>query len=254
MNNIILAVGDSGSAVNFIRNLITLSDNVHWPHKQLPRLDFIVDTVYPSSLKDNLQAWLGQEYKLRNWEEVYGIDVSHEPTSSILTPEVEKYLTTQHVVFMVHWVHYAKKILESTPATIVTISPNTDFGLRWQIRAFVEKCGIDFVPNYTFNGNVEAQRNMFIETQGLDCYRRANTLNMYEIIRSRVDTYSQLGLSHGLALTLEDLFEETTFVELVNKLNTHCNINIDINQAFAMRHAWWSLHWPLDNTQDFAWL
>jgi hypothetical protein len=254
VNNIILAVGDSGSAVNFIRNLITLSDNVHWPHKQLPRLDFIVNTVYSSSLKYNLQAWLGQEYKLRNWEEVYGIDVSHEPTTSILTPEVEKYLTTQHVAFMVHWVHYAKKILKSTPATLVTINPTTEFGLFWQIRAFVEKCGIDHVPNYTFNGDIKTQQKMFIETQGLDCYRRTNTLNMYEIIRSRVDTYRDLGQSQGIAVTLEELFDKTTFIALVHRLNKHCNIDIDIDQACAMHHAWWSLHWPLDETRDFAWL
>jgi len=254
VNNIILAVGDSGSAVNFIRNLITLSDNVHWPHDYLPRLDFIINTVYPRELKDNLQAWLGQEYKLRNWDEVYGIDASHEPTTSIITPRVQECLKIQHVAFMVHWVHYAKKILEGAPATIVTITPSTDFGLRWQIRAFVEKCGIDYVPNYTFNGDIETQRNTFIETQGLDCYRRTNTLNMYEIIKSRVDTYRELGQSHGLTLTLEDLFDETTFIALVHSLNKHCKINIDIVQACAMRQAWWSLHWPLNNTRDFAWL
>lgn len=254
MNNIILAVGDSGSAVNFIRNLITLSDNVHWPHDHLPRLDFIINTVYPSELKNNLNGWMGREYKLRNWEDVYDIDVSHEPTTSILTPKVQEYLKTQHVAFMVHWVHYARKILADTPATVVTISPTTEFGVLWQIRAFVEKCGIDFVPNYTFIGDIETQRNTFIETQGLDCYRRTNILNMYEIVKDRVFTYRELGCNNGLALSLEHLFDETKFVNLVNLLNQYCNINIDVKQACVMRQAWWSLHWPVDETKNFKWL
>jgi hypothetical protein len=254
VNNIILAVGDSGSAVNFIRNLITLSDNVHWPHDYLPRLDYIINTVYPGELKNNLNNWMGQEYKLRNWSNVYGIDVSHEPDTSILTPKVQECLKTQHVAFIVHWVRYAKKILNETNAATVVISPKSDFGLFWQIRAFVEKCGIDCVPNYTFNNNIEFQKKMFIDSQGLDCYRRTNTLNMYEIIKNRTSTYRELGQTHGITLNLEDLFDESTFITLVHNLNAHCDINIDIDRACIMRNAWWSLHWPLHKTRNFAWL
>lgn len=255
MNNIILAVGDSGSAVNFIRNLITLSDNVHWPHDHLPRLDFIINTVYPSELKNNLGAWMGREYKLRNWDDVYSIDVAHEPTTSILTPKVQEYLKTQHVAFMVHWVHYARKILADTPATVVTISPETEFGVLWQIRAFVEKCGIDFVPNYTFTGlDINKQKSCYIEQHGLDAYRKENTLNMQEIVRSRVGEYSLLGGNHGIALNLEDLFTTETFIKLVEQINNYLLINIDLDQALQLRNAWWDLHWPVDRTLDFPWL
>lgn len=255
MNNIILAVGDSGSAVNFIRNLITLSDKVHWPHDYLPRLDFIINTVYPSELKTNLAGWMGREYKLRNWNDVYDIDVSHEPTTSIITPKVQECLKTQHVAFIVHWVHYARKILNEINAPTVVIRPRSDFGLLWQVRAFVEKCGIDFVPNYTFAGSdVDKQKSYYIEKHGLDAYRKENTLNMTEIIQSRVSEYSLLGKHHGISLDLEDLFTADTFIKLIEQLNNYLSINIELDQALQLRNAWWNLHWPLECTADFPWL
>lgn len=255
MNNIILAVGDSGSAVNFIRNLITLSDKVHWPHEHLPRLDFIINTVYTNELKNNLSGWMGREYKLRNWDEVYGIDVSHEPTTSILTPKVQECLKTQHVAFMVHWVHYARKILNDTASPTVVIRPRSEFGLVWQIRAFVEKCGIDHVPNYTFTGSdIDKQKNCYIKQHGLDAYRKENVLNMQEIIQGRINEYSLLGESHGITLDLEDLFTVDTFINMVKELNSYLSIDIDLDQALQLRTAWWDLHWPLDCTTDFHWL
>lgn len=254
MNNIILAVGDSGSAVNFIRNLITLSDRVHWPHNELPRLDCIINCAYPDSLRNNLNNWMQCEYKLRNWEKAYDIDVSHEPNKSILTDKVHESLTQGHVAFMVHWIRYAEHIVKEINTKVITISPATEFGLRWQIRSFVEKCGIDNVPNYTFTDNVEEQRCTMINLQGIDYYRRLNVLNMYEIIKNRIVDYQDFGNTNGICVYLEELFSEQSFKLVVEKINNYFDIDIDIDTAMIVYKAWWQLHWPVEHTKDFIWL
>lgn len=258
MNNIILTVGDSGSTVNFIRNLITLDDSVHWPHVELPKLEYISKTAYPKTLKNNLHGWMGKEYQLRNWERVYGIDVSNDSTDeykTVITEQVKSWLKTHHVTFMVHWLNVARSILHETPdARVITISPDTTLGFQWQIRAFIEKCGIDHVPNYTFKNDIEHEKQQFIKDNGIDVYRKTNAENMYHIIQSRIGQYKFFGQSFGLALNLEELFTESAFKKLVEKINNHCGININIVDAIQLRESWWRLHWPLEETGDYKWL
>ena len=50
-NNIIVVVGDLGSGVNFIKNLLLLDDSTDWPLvKTNSRLDYFLNEIYPNTL------------------------------------------------------------------------------------------------------------------------------------------------------------------------------------------------------------
>jgi hypothetical protein len=249
-------VGDSGSAVNFIRNIITLSPTVHWPHDWEPRLPFLLDTAYPTQLSHNLSKWMGYEYQLRTWKRNYDVDVSNSIDGDINNEKLTSILESKQVAFVVHWLNDAAKIINSTEnIKVVVVAPKTKFGLFWQIRAFVEKCGIDYVPNYTFTGHdIDHAKKEYIAAHGLDQYHRENTLNMYEIIGQRCHHYRNFGAAHGIVIDLEDLFAEKTFLSVINKIKEYLKLDISVDQASVLRSAWWNLHWDIETTKDFPWL
>jgi hypothetical protein len=248
-NNVILIVGDLGSGINLVKNVISLDPNVDWPHRSgsstLDRFNFIKQTAYPLSLKNNLSNWLTHEYKLRSWTHKYKVDIS-DNYADIATPLVTTLSQDCTIVFMTHWCEIANQLLAQYPdIRIISVCADTQQELIWQIKTYIDKIGIDKLQNFSFVDNIETQKQIYIKSHGLDSYHRFNVLNMYEILKERSVTYCQLP-GHKIAVA------ELHSPHWVLKLNNQLQLDINVEQAANLIKIWDQLHEPV--TEDCPWL
>ena len=232
--NVIIVVGDLGAGANFVKNTLLLSPTVDFPGVVGLRLEYICSLVYPSMLKDNLNKWITQEYRLRLWQRHYGVDIT-DSYQDIKTPQV--IATSQHsqVVFLSHWPDTALKLKALySGIKIVSLYPANNTELRWQINAYIEKLGIKRLQNFTFLNDIEQQKNNYINEHGADAYYKLNVLNMFEILKDRINDYKDLP---GYNLSIGRLHQNNWAQDLGKWLN----INIDSAQATALFETWHGL-------------
>jgi hypothetical protein len=248
--NIIILVGDLGSGVNFLKNLFLLSDQSHWPAQQTSsRLDYLLDNIYPAQLKDNLSNWMRHEYKLRTWSRNYGADIS-DCYADISTALINDISQTNKICFISHWPNIVKKLkIQYSDICCVGLYPQTKFGLLWQIKTYIDKVGIENLQNFSFNDNIEENKQQHIAEYGIDHYYKTNVSNMVEIMGNRVVDYKEIS---NCSVCIEDLIGDdiSDIIANINKL-TECNI--DLKLAQRLHNAWKSLHQSQKQVNDCQW-
>lgn len=232
--NIIIVVGDLGAGANFVKNTLLLSPSVDFPDAVGQRLQYICSLVYPPMLKNNLNKWISQEYRLRFWQQYYGVDIA-DYYNDINTPQLISASQHNKIVFLSHWPDTALKLKDLYPGIkLVSLYPANENELRWQINAYIEKLGIQRLQNFTFLNDIEQQKNNYINNHGADAYYKLNVLNMFEILRDRINDYKNLP---GYNLSIGRLQRNDWATDLSKWLN----IDIDPDQATALFETWHNL-------------
>jgi hypothetical protein len=144
---------------------------------------------------------------------------------------------SQHsqIAFLSHWPDTALKLKSLYPGIkLVSLYPENDTELRWQINAYIEKLGIERLQNFTFLNNIEQQKNNYINKHGANAYYKLNVLNMFEILKDRINDYRDLP---GYNLSIGRLQQNNWAQDLGKWLN----ININPAQATALFETWHGL-------------
>ena len=243
-----LVAGDIGAAANLIRNIMLLSDDIHWPLEQ-PRLATILNQ-YPERLTVNKLEWIFIEVKLRFFERYYGIDPSHDlnwvnyKKNLIATEQPAVFINHSFVWELDNFLTFA----EHLPSIIVM--PTTDLGLEWQVRAYCEKKGVDIMHNFTFPDRIEEQKAEYIAKHGTEAWHKENIANMKMIIRERRDHIMNT-VDLDTIIPLEWALSGRDDQLIVDKLSHHFNININFAQASTVLTTYRSRHWPLEDTHNW---
>jgi hypothetical protein len=175
------------------------------------------------------------EYKLRFWKQHYDVDIVDE-YADIATPSLISVTQNSAVVFLSHWPDIALKLKTLySNIKIISLFPNNDDELRWQIETYITKVGIDRLQNFTFLTDIEQQKNNYIKSYGINSYYELNVQNMFEIMKSRAKDYCNLP---GYNLSIGNL-QCNNWVE---ELASWANIKIDLKHSTKLFDVWHSLH------------
>lgn len=243
-SNIILTVGDLGAGTNLVKNVLLLSNDIDFPVSVKNRYQYILDTVYPDKIKNNMSTWISYEYRLRNWKEWYGVDIADNFADISNNITIERSQKSK-LVFLTHTPKIATTLKQKYPSiNIVYLYPESDFALKWQIKTYIDKLGIENLFNFSFSDDFENKKTQYIQKHGLDNYYAFNVLNMYEILKNRVDDYRAL---EGTGIEIGTLADG----DWVKNLSEKLNINLDVDLAIKLVNHWHSLHRPIFEIIDY---
>ena len=246
--NIIIVIGDLGAGTNLVKNILLLNEEVDWPNVPTDnRLNFLKETAYPLHLKDNLTTWTSFEYKFRNFKGCYGVDVS-DNYADLNTQLVAEKSQNNKIIFVCHWPEYAVRLKNIYPSIkLVSLYPETNFELLWQIKTYIDKVSIEKLQNFSFGENIESQKAQYINTFGEDEYYKFNVLNMIEILNKRKDLYKNID---GYAIQINSLLAEDAWIDDIGKF---LNIKINKSNSLDLLNRWRSLHRPIEEIYNFKW-
>lgn len=236
--NIILVVGDLGSGVNLLKNMLMLWSEIDWQFpNESDRFNYIVQRAYPTSLKNNLDNWMQAEGSLRNWGTAYGVTIE-DFYADIATDQVISTTQTKKVLFLTHSVDAALRLKQQYPGIqLVSLYADNADSTKWQVDAYINKRTIEKVQNFSFPADVDTEKQRYIEEHGVENYYKFNILNMYEIINRRSIDYKNLP---GIAVPISNLL--TTDYTWIDNLIKELNSSIDVSQATDLIKKWQDLH------------
>lgn len=236
--NIIVVLGDLGAGSNFVKNVLLLSPEVDFPQNTLlSRLEFIIETVYPDMLQNCASEWITHEYKLRKWQQWYGVDIADE-YRDINTPQVKKVSETSKIVFLCHNPNIVEQLKRHYPdIVVVSLYAATEQAVAWQLSQYISKLGIDRMHNFSFEHDTNTQKQQYIQQHGLEQYQKFNALNAYEIMLARKDNYNR---DDYITICIEDL-QTNSWIPKVAK---QVGITIDMQQAYILTQRWKELNPP----------
>ena len=242
MHKDILIVADLGAAGNLVKNIILLG-NVDWPLPVNP-YDRLTKQYSPDI---TFQNWLKTEQQLQFWKKYYGIDLSNYL-------DYEQYVkcgpAKKPIVWLNHSAFWQLDEFDKfcSECDTIYVFPKTPFGLEWQVRSYCEKKTVEKMHNFSFANKQEY--NEYMQTHTLDQYYENNILNMKEIIDHRQKNFSKHLNLDTIKIALEDLIfgNSLTIISQLNKIN----LEIDLTQAAQLITAWRNLHWPVEDTQNWA--
>lgn len=234
MNKHLLLIGDLGSGVNLVKNLCLLDKSFDCPWQD--RYNFFLSTYKNSTLKN----WLSYEHQTRFWKSRYGFDLSNTLDYRDLT-RINRTVFINHSAF---WQQNQLDMFEHS-CNMVLLAPMSDQGLRWQIRAYVEKKGIDKLHNFSFE-NEGLEKPAYINKHGLENYYKFNVLNMYEIIKKRRDQLAK-------KLTVFDMSNVYKGHNDIVQYFNNCGLSIPPQLADNLYKEWYSKHWDYNTTDQWIW-
>jgi hypothetical protein len=237
MSKHLLIVGDLGAGANLVKNICLLDQQFDCPWVDRYK---VFQDIYKST---SFTQWLKDEYKTRFWKSLYGFDLSD-------SLEYQNLVGLKKTVFINHsafW-EYENLVKFQESCDIVFVAPLTDEGLRWQIRAYVEKRGINNLHNFSFL-NPEVEKPSFIEQHGINEYYKFNVLNMYEILKERRDAF--------LSKNEISYFDMTPTYKgqhnIAKHFNENFNLNIPQEESNKIFDLWYKCHWEFDQTDNWEW-
>lgn len=236
MSKHLLLIGDLGAGANLVKNLCLLDRSFNSPWKN-PYSTF--KSLYSST---NFKNWLRQEQKTRFWNSQLGFDISDDLGIHDLS-------TVDKTVFINHSAFWQTEKLQHYKDTcdILLVAPLTDQGLRWQIRAYVEKKGIDKLHNFSFQ-HPETEAPEYISKFGINEYYKFNVQNMFEICTRRRDELVASGMD-----VLDMSFAYAGTNNIVDYINSTYKTNIPVDQAHEIFELWHNLHWNFEDTDNWEW-
>lgn len=246
-SNIVIVVGDLGSGVNLVKNILLTSPDVDWPYLESDRFNFLVKTSYPESLKSDMSQWVILESKVRLWGQLYGADIADE-YQDINTSTIIARSQTHRLVFISHWCNIALELKKQYPGIkIISLYPENFSELLWQVKTYIDKRGIDKIGNFSFADNIEQSKKNYIEQHGIDTYYKFNISNMVGIFNDRASQYKTLS---NYTISIGELASPTWVQRIAQQLN----IKIDQLQATKLIDIWKNLHEPDDAIDTCPWL
>lgn len=245
----LLIVADLGAAGNLVKNMIVQSPQVDFPYQD--RLGTVLKQ-YPDTLRQDKSTWLNFEYRLRNWEQSYGIDLSEN-----LDWEEYQLVRQCHeksAVFLNHSAFYQiPEFLEFYQNLLTILVLGTDdWQLKWQVRAYVEKKGVENLHDFTFEIDRDRQIKEFIDRHGRDEYHRVNIANMFEIMKQRSLEIAKY-VDTSKVLPLQWLIIPENDQRLVEHLENSFEIKLPLHDVKLILDAWRKLHWHPQHTLDWKW-
>lgn len=230
----IVVVADLGAAGNLVRNLLLLSEQTDWP-LATNRLDTI-----SKQYQSDLTKWLEIEYRLRFWDRYYNVDISNDIN---LVKFYQRKITNRPVVYLNHSAFYQDEKYQQLAPQVSTIyvAPKTDFGLRWQIRSYCEKKTVERLHNFTFDSDVDAQRDRYCREHGQEAYYKLNVKNFQEIVATRQQEFGPPDIPLELLLS-------GSVTAIASALNC---VSLDLTQVEQIITAWRQCHWPLNETDNW---
>jgi hypothetical protein len=236
--HIVIVVGDLGSGVNMVKNVLLLSPQVDFPKISKSRVEYIKNLVYPAQLKNNLKKWTKFEYKLRNWKTRYQVDIA-DFYADINTVNVITASQHSYVVFITHWPDIAMQLKTKYPnIQLVSLYAATDEELHWQINTYIEKVGIENLQNFSFLNDIDKQKIKYIDQHGINEYYKFNVINMFDVMKGRLPSYNLLP-AHQISIG-----ELHTF-KWLDQLHDFLNIELDLDQARSLVKTWQDFHQPI---------
>lgn len=235
--NIIVVLGDLGAGTNFVKNILMLSPEADFPILPIgkTRLEYLKQTAYPDTLVDTPDQWIKYEYRLRYWKHIYGTDVA-DNFNDINTPTVAKVSQTKKIVFICHWPEIANRLISMYPRIkIVSLHAEHPADVDWQVSMYIEKLGIEKLQNFSFNGNIQEQKQNYIQEHGDLDYQKFNALNMYEIMLDRKDTYANPLYT---VVRINQLQQDDWILPLAESIG----ITLDLEQAKELAARWRSIN------------
>lgn len=247
MMKILALHADIGAAKNIIKNVCLLDDQVFFPKPLdgLSRLEFLHKFLYPSNYKN----WIACEYTLKNYDE-FGIEMESGDVTTTgivsLSDNLREILDHKHFICDITNYDTAKKINSVEHAQVLSIVPYTMLGLNWQVRAYTMKYGADRMFNFTFENREHI--DLFKEKYGNDVWVKVNLMNFYDMVRSRRRILIRSGMK---LIPLEWIIYKNNWSTLIDYLNNFFNLNIPYSSAIEILSQWESLHWPVQETNDW---
>ena len=238
----ILLLGDLGSGVNLIKNILFTDEKYKAPFNKK-----ILDSIYLNHDKNQLhKTWLEEEYATRNWKNYFGFDLSDEIPVNLnqcLNQLKSKTIFVNHSCFFSE--SDRRTISTAENLRIIACIPKSEAGLQWQVRAYIEKKGIENLHNFSFEENIEKEKQQYIDTFGKENYYKLNILNFYEAVKNNRDSVKNFCLKNNFdILNTEELY----------KGNYDCLKNItsiDDTQAKTIFSRWLKLHWDYKDTENY---
>ena len=245
----LLIVADLGAAGNLVKNIVVQSHQVDFPCQD--RLDTVL-RQYPNVLRDDKSNWLNFEYRLRNWEKLYGIYLSD--CLDWKKYQLARPLREKSVVFLNHSAFYQIPEFLEFYQNLPTLSvlATDDWQLKWQVRAYVEKKGLENLHDFTFETDREQQIKNFIDANGKDAYHRINIINMFEIMKQRASDFVR-HVDTEKILPLQWLITPNNDDCLLERIENCLEITIPTNSAKMILESWRKLHWDPADTLDWKW-
>lgn len=126
------------------------------------------------------------------------------------------------------------------------VYPETEFGVRWQVRAYAEKKKPDQMHNFTY---IDQQLiNKHQAQYGVDSWIKVNLYNFYQDVQAYAKS---LKLKTWPFVPLEWLLDPSKWPVLVKRLENNFSVTINHSDAYQVLQAWTDLHWPVSSTD--AW-
>lgn len=247
VKKVLVVHADIGAAKNIAKNLCLLDESVYFPVslRGLSRIDFLLQYLYPSDLKD----WFACEYVLKNYN-AHGIAMDlGDPRSGGLIPlnaHLVDVLRSQHFILDLMDHATALDLAQHDYVRLLSIAPSTMFGLNWQIRAYTMKYGASRMFNFTFRDETNIEK--FKSKHGEKIWIDVNLCNFYDIVRARRRILARSRLP---VIPLELIIWPQRWPELLESLETWFGLEIPRREAYVLLQQWMSLHWPTENTDDW---
>lgn len=238
----ILLLGDLGSGVNLIKNILFTDPNYLAPFDKN-----LLDKIYLNHDAKRLhKTWLEEELKTRRWVDYFGFDLSDKIPANLSQHFDELKSKT---IFVNHSCFFSKsdrRIISSVRnLRIIACIPESDVGLQWQVRAYVEKKGVKNLHNFSFPENIEKEKQQYIDTFGIENYYKFNILNFYEAVKNNRDTIKNFCLKNNYDIfNTEELYKGN--YDYLKNITL-----IDDTQSETIFSRWLKLHWDFKDTNNW---
>lgn len=259
VNSVFVLHAYYGATKNVVKNICLLDEKLHFPvdTNGRSRLQYLLDELYPS----DWAAWDICENKLKQFQDL-GIekeigDIRFGGLIPEFSPELKQILPHKNVILPSTLFEIADELKQHPGFKVLAIAPDTMFGLNWQVRAYSMKYssidGINPSPcpvldfNFTFTDKTKIFK--FIEKYGRQTWDEINLANFYDVARGYRRRLRRSGMT---VMPMELVIFKENWTKLVSYLNNYFDIEIPYQQAHEVLTQWNSLHWPVEETNDWT--
>jgi len=244
-NKLFAIQADIGAAKNIVKNVCHLDESTFFPAHTDKRLQYLMDHLYPVKYNN----WFACEYKLKQYTD-YGIDMDlGDPRIGGLVPlnaQLESILETKNFMLDIMDMKTAEDLSKAPYAKILSVAPDTMFGLSWQVRAYTMKYGAERMFNFTFMDVDDIEK--FKNKHGEKAWVKVNLMNFYDMVRLR---RRLLRRSELTIMPMEWVITPEFWPKMLEYLDSYFGLTIPKDQALILLDRWLSLHWPTNETYNW---
>ena len=252
MKKILAVQAEVGACKNIVKNMLLLNQQCHFPDSTVStiedRAQWLINNVYPLDMTDE---WFAYEFRTKDYEQ-YGMSFDSDggditaPGMINLSSKLSNLLQEKNYVCDVHHLHTAQQLLDVPHVHMISVVPQTDLGLHWQVRAIVTKNSDKGIWNCLVPDNSIV--DMVQEKFGMDHWNTAN------LICFREQIYDNLHWSviNGVpTLPLEWVIDPDKWNNMLDWLENQYNLTLPHDQCKLVLNQWYKHHWHIDDTYNW---